>query len=210
MARLVLASFFAAILCMPAGGSLAGPITLESTQPIIDWPVAPGCDHPMPPELSFALFDFDPSKSLATLTGIEFTMTMQNAETAVGEAFHDKLSLGLGGVDTGLKLNGFGMGQEPTLTFQLHQGDPGWLSSSAVNELLSQVNGSHSLLASILNTGGDTCCLNLYSAFDTTLRLIGDPAGGTTVPEPGTLAIWGLALAWIGWRARGGRRAARS
>lgn len=173
--------------------SRAGMLTISSTQPMIDWPTAPSCHHDLPGQLPFALFDFQAGQSLATLTGIEVSLTMQNGATGVGEKYHDKLSLGLGSVDTGLKLNGFLDEDELSLSFSLNKNDPGWLSDAAIQSILDDLHADGMLLASILNSMPGLSCLNLYSAFDTTLKLT-----GSAVPEPKTMLIW-MAAMLVGW-----------
>ncbi len=64
---------------------------------LIDFPDCPGCDQTLPRALPIARFAFDPNEvaKLKNITAMEFNMTMQGGDTAVGEFDYDKLSLGL-------------------------------------------------------------------------------------------------------------------
>lgn len=180
-----------AFLCGIGPAALAGPITLTATQPMVDWPDVP-CTQVLPDVLPFALFDFKGQPILASLDKIEISLSMQHGATAPGEAYHNSLSLGLGTTDTGLKLNGFGENDEPTLSFTLERGQPGWLSDSQVNGILSAVNsGDRQLLGSILNTSPGHGCVNLYSDKFTTIKLTGSGVA-SPVPEPMTLLVWAV------------------
>lgn len=181
----------------------AGEITICSdVQPMIDFPDC-HCGDVLPAKLPFAMFDYSGQPRLQTITGISVSMTIQDGDTGVGELDFNKLTLGLDSVDTGLKLNGFGKGKEPSLTLSWHAGDPGWPSQQKLAQILTDLNQDHQLVASILDaTPGDNV-VNLYSAFDTQVCLTGIPPGPAPVPEPTTLAVWGMLLATaVGWKRR--------
>lgn len=179
------------VALLPAPSAVAGLITITDTQPIIDYPDCPCPDVKLPAILPFALFDFTGQPKLASITGIEITLTMQDGDTLPGEFDHNNLSLGLDNVPTGILFNGFGANQETTLTFSLREGDPGWLSEGALQDLLADLNADNQLFALLLDATPDDNCVYLYSAFDTTIKITGRVEVSTEpIPEPGSIFIW--------------------
>ncbi|MFO0946036.1 MAG: hypothetical protein U1D30_08830 [Planctomycetota bacterium] len=175
--------------------SMAGLVTITDTQPIVDYPNCPCPDVKLPAVLPFALFDFSGQPKLASITGIEITLTMQDGDTLPGEFDYNKLSLGLDNVPTGIMFNGFGAGKETSLTFSLKEGDAGWLSDGAIKDLLTDLNSDNQLFALLLDATPDDNCVYLYSAFDTTIKLTGElQGGGQQVPEPASLFVWLMIL----------------
>lgn len=190
-----------ALLALPAAHCFAGLTqTITSTQPIIDWPLC-DCADPMPGVLDFALFNFD-GKSLCSIDSMQFSMTIQDGDTGMGDFDYNNLSLALDGVDTGLKLNGFKAGEEDSLTFTLDKNSPNW-NANAMQQILDKIKTDGQLFASIHDATPDDNAIQLYSSFDTTLSLTGqvcpDPSA---VPEPATYLIWGAAGAVFAYRMR--------
>lgn len=186
-------------LALGASSASAGVITVSSTQPMIDWPEC-RCSLNLPADLPFALFDFTGQPALANLTGMEITLTMQGGDTGAGDFDFNQLSLGLNGMSTGLKLNGFAGESEQTLTFSLHEGDPGWLNQATRENILSSLSDGVMILASIKDATPNDNCVNLYSMFDTTLKFTGQ-----AVPEPSSILAWSLASVALFGFARGRR-----
>jgi hypothetical protein len=158
--------------------------TITDSQPIIDWPLC-RCGTPMPGVLDIALFDFSTQPKLCTIDQIDFTFTMEDGDTGVGDFDYNNLSLALDDVNTGIKLNGFKSGQENTLSFSIAN-----LSDSVMSQLLNKLNDGQ-LLASIVDATPNDNDVNLYSIFDTTLSLTGtcpDP-----IPEPTAILVWAAA-----------------
>jgi hypothetical protein len=174
--------------------------TITDTQPIIDWPLC-RCGPPLPGVLDFALFDFSGQGGLCSLSAIELSLTMQDGDTGPGDFDHGNLFLGLNGVNTGLRLDGFKGGEELSLAFSLDSSSPDWISQEAIDQILAKLNEDGLIFASIIDVTPDDNNINLYSIFDTTLRLTGtvctDP-----IPEPASLAVWGLLAAAALYGAR--------
>ncbi len=191
-----------ALTSLAAGYVRAEVVTITDTQPIIDFPDC-SCSLPLPAELPFAIFDFTGQPRLVNLTSVELVFTMDDGDTAPGELDFNNLSLGLDRVHTSLLFNGFGSGQEPTLTLRMQQGDPNWLTPAMAQTLLEDVYDDRQLFASIVDATPNDNFVNLYSMFDTTIRLTGPTTPGPNpVPEPGSLLVWGLTLGALacGWR----------
>lgn len=190
----------AVLLAVPMTGAWAGmTTTITDTQPIIDYPLC-RCGTPLPGVLDFALFDFSTQAQLCNLDRIELTFTMQDGDTGIGDFDYNNLTLALDDVNTGLKLNGFGSNQEPTLTLSLERGGPNWMSDATVQQILDRLNEDGQLFASIVDATPNDNDANLYSMFDTTLALSGTT--GCQVPEPATILVWGVAGLALAYRMR--------
>ncbi|MBY0589492.1 hypothetical protein K2X85_20140 [bacterium] len=164
--------------------------TITDSQPIIDWPLC-RCGTPLPGVLDFALFDYGNQAKLCTIDKMEFTFTMEDGDTGAGNFDFNNLTLALDDVDTGIKLNGFNSGQENTVTFSLDRNSPNWISDSVMNQILSNLNSDGQLLASIVDATPNDNDANLYSIFDTTLKLTGTCPDA--VPEPEAILVWAAA-----------------
>jgi hypothetical protein len=164
--------------------------TITDSQPIIDWPLC-RCGTPLPGVLDFALFDYGNQAKLCTIDKMEFTFTMEDGDTGPGNFDFNNLTLALDDVDTGIKLNGFNSGQENTVTFSLDRNSPNWISDSVMNQILSNLNSDGQLLASIVDATPNDNDANLYSIFDTTLKLTGTCPDA--VPEPEAILVWAAA-----------------
>lgn len=184
----------------------AGVMTITDTQPMLDWP-GPGVTAMNPDKLTFALFDYSSQAVLTDITGIDFSLTLQCAATMPGDLDFDNLTLGLDGIDTGIKLNGFTATDLNSLSFHTVAGGAGFPDSATISQILSNLNDDHQLFASILDSTPGDNCYKMYSAFDTTLSLTGpaiNPGGGTTTPEPISLLVWSVAAGglWAGTHRR--------
>lgn len=201
---------FCYILCLGAlllaSPARAGIITITDVEPMIDFPDC-NCGKTLPELLPFALFDFTGQMPLATITGIEITLTMQDGDTALGELDYGNLTLQLDNVNTGIQLNDFPAGQEVERTFTLTNSDPNWLSAQDVENLILALNDNQ-LFASIHDATPDDNKVNLYSVFDTTISITGEMLGGANqTPEPSSALLWGMAAAAAFGMIRKRRRA---
>ena len=181
------------VLVWAPASLMAGMTTMiTDTQPIIDWPLC-RCGLALPASLDFALFDYSNQPKLCGIDSIQFTMTIEDGDTGVGQFDANKLFLGLDNVNTGLALNGFQTGQENTLSFTLDRA--AGLTDATIQQILDNLNDDGQLFASIIDTTPDDNNVNLYSVFDTSLNILGttcinpDPNG---VPEPTAIAVWGV------------------
>jgi hypothetical protein len=189
-------------LLASVASSWAGPIkTITDTQPIIDFPLC-RCGTPLPAVLDFALFDFSTQPKLCSLRGLELTLTMQDGDTGPADFDFNNLSLALDGVNTGIKLNGFQSGLENSLVFSINDSMPNWLGSGTIAQILDKLKDGQ-LMASIVDATPNDNDVNLYSAFDTRLSLMGEcPDDPNSVPEPEAILVWGVAGLVLAYRAR--------
>lgn len=175
----------------------ASTVTISDAQPMINWP-GPGGLATNPAELTFALFDYSTQPILSDLTAIDFSLSLQCAATMPNDIDFNNLTLGLDGIDTGIKLNGFSATDVTALSFHVDAGGTGFPSNETVGQLLNSLNDDYQLFASILDSTPGATTLKMYSAFDSTLMLSGpvSPSDhGTTTPEPISALIWSAATA---------------
>jgi hypothetical protein len=122
--------------------------------------------------------------SLTSIDSLSITLTMFDADSAVGDFDFDHLTLVLDGIDTGIKLNGFGNNTTATLTIT---GTP---SNAAT--LLAALHADGTLVGQVkdLVVPGNQI---RFSSYQTTLSLEGNTQPIAN-PEPATLSLLGLGL----------------
>ena len=186
-----------AALFLGGAAATAGQLEICNVQPNIDY----ACNNcnPTARELPIAVFDFSREAKLASLSGIEFTMSMQVPNPA-----NPGLHLALNGIDTGIALNGFDRDTLLTNTFSLDSTTANWLSPEKQAALLDSIrthNGE--ITASILADTPAQLKLQLYSDTDVKLCLTGEtPTTPNRVPEPGAYLLWSLAVGAVALRRR--------
>lgn len=173
---------------------------ISDTQHMIDYGTAP-----LPAQLNFALFDFGGQPVLDRVKTLQINLAIEDGDTATGDYDFNNLSLGLDGIDTGIKLNGFPSGTLPGGIPTSPTAAPFYFTgtvSDAVGQQILDALADGQLVASIIDAtpGIDDKhptnphnYVNLYSVFTSTLQICGCPSD--PVPEPATLALWGLGLA---------------
>lgn len=202
---------FGSVIWVFASILQASVVTISDVQPMIDWP-GPGGLPTNPAELTFALFDYSTQPKLSDLTAIDFSLSLQCAATMPDDIDFNNLTLGLDGIDTGIKLNGFSATDVNSLLFHVDAGETGFPTNEIAGQLLNRLNDDHQLFASVFDSTPGATNLKMYSAFDTTLMLSGSVSSsdhGTTTPEPISALIWSAATAVLltrGYRQRTKRR----
>ena len=184
-----------AIVTILAVGNSEGAIVLEDTKEQRDFS---GFIYSTL-EITDDPFDFSDQDFglLATIDSLSITLTVEDGDTAEGEFDYNIWTLGLDGVNTLLKLNGFPDSKYPhTLMFTQ-------IPVSTGGQILANLADGE-LVATIIraNTQHDNYIGLCHYTHYATLKLTGSPP----VPEPSTMAIWSLlgatvaGLAW--WRRR--------
>ena len=124
--------------------------------------------------------------NLASIQKISITMTLDDGDTASGNFDFNDLFLSLDGIATGIALNGFANNQELTLTIMGVPTNAGAIHNALTTDGL--------LVATFTDDDPGDNVLPGIGTVNTTLSI--------TVPEPGTLAIFGLGLAGLGFARR--------
>jgi hypothetical protein len=138
--------------------------------------------------------------ALTSLDNVTVMLTLNNGQTGVGQLDENNLTLGLDGIDTGIKLNGFLGNQIVTLTLS---GAPN--NAAAI---LAALQADGKLVGSIIDANpGNNGFVGVTGVVDTSLDLTGsvrDNGGGgpNPVPLPAAVLLAPLGAAFAGRVAR--------
>ncbi len=196
------ASLFAAVLF---SATAARALTINASITLPNSTLNPGFDfldvNTWPKSEStanFGTFDFSAQSfgSLATLDSLSITMKFFNLDTDATGFDRNNITLTLGGIDTGLLLNGFSNGTN-TLTLG------GAISNGAA--ILASLQGNGGLLAAgLLDATNSPTNPYLFLGGTASLSLADTPP--TPIPftpsETAGLLVMGAASAWARWRRR--------
>ena len=167
------------ILC--ARTAHAAPITLSSTvsQSGANTTIGGGAGFTSGAGWDFAGQDF---ASLASIESITITLTLFDLDTAPGNLDFNKVTLGLDGVNTGIRLNGFPDAVQSTQTIADQPRDPATQqpSTSVADAIVSAIKSDGRLTGSLLST--DNPSFNGFQApatFSTTLTITGQTGTGS-------------------------------
>ena len=142
--------------------------------------------------------------SLISIDSITVTLTVTDGDTASGEIDFDNWTLGLDGVDTGLKLNGF-PGAQAILTQTLILDNPA--TSSA---LLAALQTDGQLVGTIIDSDPGDNSITLPFVIDTTLDITGTIDGGPgVIPLPAAALMGPLGAGLVGMFSRRFRNRAK-
>jgi hypothetical protein len=143
--------------------------------------------------------------NLTSITGLTITLTVVDGDTGPGDYDFNSLTLGLDGIDTGLKLNGFLNNQIMGLT----------LSGPTAAAILAALQADGKLAGSVLDaTPGNSTPVGDIIGFpftvQTTLEITGDATtnggGGNPVPLPAAILLAPLGAGIAGIYSRRLRR----
>jgi hypothetical protein len=142
----------------------------------------------------FAGMDYS---SLVSIDSITITLTVQDGDTATGELDFDNWTLGLDGIDTGLKLNGF-PGNLAIFTQTLIQDNPNNASA-----LLAALQTDGQLIGSIIDSDPGDNAITLPFRIDTSLDITGTIDGGPgVIPLPAAALMGPLGAGLVGMFSR--------
>jgi len=193
------------VLALMAGTASAAPIVISSTvdqsgySDLQNQPVYP---------LTATHYDFTGQGygSMTAINSLTVTLELNDGNTGAGEFDENKLTLGLDGIDTGIKLNGFLGGQIITLDVT---GNPALAAA-----LLSALQADGQLVGTIIDAdptnGPQGDLLGVPRLVTTTLEIDGtvrDNGGGNPVPLPAAVLVAPLGAGIAGGFARRFRKA---
>jgi hypothetical protein len=188
----------ATVLVSVVGTPTAWALSISST---VAQSGSSGSPNPHPITAPAFPFDFSGQEftALVTIAGISVTLTMFDGDSGPGDFDFDDLTLGLDGIDTGIKLNGFRDAETVTQTIL------GVPTSAAAILASLQSDGllAGTVIDADLATVGPSNEITFANTFDTTLTISGP------VPEPSTLVLLtsgvvGLAGMFRGRKKKGG------
>ena len=133
--------------------------------------------------------------SLTSIDSITVTLEVQDGDTNPGELDFDHWTLGLDGIDTGLKLNGF-PGQAGILTQTLTQ-----VSPNNAAALLAALQSDGQLIGTIIDSNPGDHSISLPFRIDTSLDITGE-AGGNVIPLPAAALMGPLGAGLAGMFSR--------
>jgi hypothetical protein len=194
-------------LVMGASSASAAPITISST---VDQSGFLGNQNAATYPLTGTPYDYTGQgyASLTSITGITVTLTVNDGNTGPGEFDENNLTLGLDGIDTGLKLNGFTANNIVSLDLS---GNP-----ALAAQLLSALQADGQLVGTIIDaTPGNAPAgdfIGLPGLVQTTLDVTGDVrgnngGGGNPVPLPAAILLAPVGAGIAGGFARRFRKA---
>ena len=187
-----------------AGSASAAQITINSVVPQsghadLTLAATPLTDPATP--YDFAGLDY---ASLLSIDSITVTLTVSDGDTVTGDIDFDNLTLGLDGIDTGLKLNGFPGGQQ-ILTQTLIYDNP---ADSAA--LLAALQSDGKLVGTIIDSDPGDNSLALPFLLDTSLDITGTTDGGPgVIPLPAAALMGPLGAGLVGMVSRRFRNRAK-
>lgn len=194
------------VLALMAGAASAAPIVISST---VDQSGFVGAQNLAVYPLTATAYDFTGQNysAMTAITGLTVTLTINDGNTGVGEFDENSLTLGLDGIDTGLKLNGFTNNNILTLDLS---GNP-----ALAGVLLAALQADGMLVGSILDsTPGNAPVddiIGLPRLIQTTLDINGtvrdSGGGGQPVPLPAAVLLAPLGAGVAGAFARRFRKA---
>jgi hypothetical protein len=194
------------VLGLMAGAASAAPISIIST---VDQSGFLDTQNMASYPLTTNAYDFSGQAygSLTGITSLTVTLTINDGDTGSGEFDENMLTLGLDGVDTGLKLNGFGANNIVTLDIS---GNPALAAA-----LLSALQSDGQLVGTVIDADANNApqgnLIGLPGAVQTTLQIDGsvrdNGGGGTPVPLPAAVLLAPLGAGVAGGFARRFRKA---
>ena len=110
-------------------------------------------------------FAGQPYSSLTSIDKLSVTLTLSDTDKALGNFDFNQLTLGLDGINTGIKLNGFGDGLTQTLTIG---GTP-----SNASAIISALQADGQLVGTIIDQTSNDNFIGISSLFKTTLTITG-------------------------------------
>jgi Bacterial Ig-like domain len=155
----LLLALMAAMLLACAGAASAQTQTLTSTVK------QSGYDdfNPNPVPINGSPYDYSGQgyASLVSIDQVSITMTLFDGDTGPGDFDRDQLTLGLDGIDTGIKLNDF---LDETTTTQTITGVP-----NNAADILAALQADGQLNATVIDQSPDDNILTFDATIDTTL-----------------------------------------
>lgn len=194
------------VLALMAGTASAAPIVLSST---VDQSGYLDLQNQPTYPLTATPYDFTGQgySGLTAINSLTVTLELNDGNTGSGEFDENMLTLGLDGIDTGLKLNGFLAGQIITLDVT---GNPALAAA-----LLAALQSDGQLVGTIIdadpNNGPEGDLLGVPRVVQTTLEIDGtvrdNGGGGQPVPLPAAVLLAPLGAGVAGGFARRFRKA---
>jgi hypothetical protein len=141
--------------------------------------------------------------SLTTIDKLTITLSINDADSDVGDFDFDNLTLGLDGIDTGLKLNGFPATGILTLNIEGPTGAAG---------LLAKLQEDGRLVGSVIDADSDGFSQAnplefIGFPFDIQTTLVIEGQGGSPIPLPAAALMAPLGAGLFGMASRRFRRA---